>query len=63
MVIHGRDDAFVPFEMGERIRDAVKSPCFFAAADGAGHGETYLVDREEYDRQFYAFLDACGIGK
>jgi fermentation-respiration switch protein FrsA (DUF1100 family) len=63
MVIHGRDDAFVPFEMGERIRDAVKSPCFFVAADGAGHGETYLVDREGYDRQFYAFLDVCGIGE
>lgn len=63
MLIHGTDDAFVPYEMGERIRDAVKSPCFFVSAKGAGHGESYLADREGYDKAFYLFLDACGIGE
>lgn len=61
MLIHGTDDVFVPFEMGERIRDSIKSPCFFVAAAGAGHGESYLTDREGYEKAFCEFISACGI--
>lgn len=61
MLIHGTDDKFVPFEMGERIRAAIKSDCVFVPVDGAGHGESYLTDIDFYNVGFGKFMKLCGL--
>lgn len=61
MLVHGTDDAFVPYQMAERLREVITSPCLFLPGDGAGHGETYLMHTDEYRRTFEEFLALCGI--
>lgn len=61
MIVHGTDDAFVPYEMALRIREAATAPCLFLSGEGAGHGETFLMHSEKYLRTFEAFLRICGI--
>ena len=63
MVVHGTEDKFVPFEMGERIRNAIKSECVFVAAKGAGHGESYLTDNALYNEGFEKFMKLCGLSE
>lgn len=61
MIVHGTEDAFVPYEMGQRLYKAVKSPCLFLSGEGAQHGETFLMHGAEYVKMFDDFLRLCGI--
>ena len=63
MIIHGTEDKFVPYEMGERIRDAVNSECVFVPVEGAGHGESYLTDIDFYYTGFKRFMKLCGLSE
>lgn len=63
LVIHGKSDKFVPYEMGERIRDAVGSECVFVSVDEAGHGECYMQDIDTYNVGFEKFMKLCGLSE
>ncbi len=57
LLIHGDDDRFVPYEMGKRIAEAAPANIEFHTFEGAGHGLSYLVDRERYENIVSSFLD------
>ncbi len=61
LMAHGTGDDFVPFEMGQRIYDAVKDTIdvTFLAAEGAGHGFSYLSDYDAYRAAIAALFDRC----
>ncbi len=61
MLVHGTDDAFVPYEMGVRLHEAAASPCLFFSGKGAGHGESFLMHTEGYLHTFESFLKLCGV--
>jgi hypothetical protein len=50
LVTHGTSDSIVPFEMGQRLYDAVKSPKRFIKVEGAGHHNLSGVAFSEYSR-------------
>ena len=45
---HGKDDAFVPYEMSKENFDACPSRKALVVIPGAGHGLSYLADPEGY---------------
>jgi hypothetical protein len=48
LVTHGTRDSIVPFEMGERLYEAVKSPKRFVKVEGAGHHNLSGVAFDQY---------------
>ena len=48
LVTHGTGDRIVPFEMGERLYDAVTAPKRFIRVEGAGHHNLSGVAFDEY---------------
>ena len=46
--IHGDTDAFVPFEMSQRLYDVCTAKKAFLAVPGAGHGLAFPVDQTAY---------------
>ena len=60
LLIHGRDDAFVPYEMSVEAKNACACSCSLLSVDGAGHGESFLRAPELYRqtmRRFWAEND------
>ena len=47
-IIHGEDDRFVPCEMGREIAQAHPQTVRFYAFPDAGHGISYMQDKERY---------------
>lgn len=45
LIIHGDDDRYVPFEMGEKIYAAAASEKQFLRIPGAPHAASYVVDK------------------
>ena len=56
LIIHGEDDRFVPTEMGRRIYAACASEKRLFTVPGAGHGLSFVIDREGYERAVTEFL-------
>jgi alpha-beta hydrolase superfamily lysophospholipase len=48
LITHGTRDSIVPFEMGERLYGAVKSPKRFIKVEGAGHHNLSGTAFDEY---------------
>jgi uncharacterized protein len=48
LVTHGTRDSIVPFEMGERLYDAAKTPKKFIKVEGAGHHNLSGAAFDEY---------------
>jgi pimeloyl-ACP methyl ester carboxylesterase len=48
LVTHGTNDSIVPFEMGEKLYEAVKGPKRFIKVEGAGHHNLSGVAFTEY---------------
>jgi len=48
LLIHGKEDGFVPFSMSEDIAKAAKERVHFCAFDGADHGMSYIVNPQGY---------------
>ena len=46
--IHGGSDAFVPCDMSRRCHEVNRNMTRFVCIPGAGHGLSYLVDKETY---------------
>ncbi len=54
---HGTGDRLVPCEMGRRNHLACRAESRFFTVEGAGHGLSFVVDREGYERACMAFLE------
>ena len=58
LFVHGKADRFVPCEMTLRAYDACRSEKHLVVVEGAGHGASFLVDRDACARAQEAFLEA-----
>lgn len=56
LLIHGREDHFVPCSMTEESYAACTGEKALLLVDGAGHGVSFLVDHERYSRMVEEFL-------
>lgn len=60
LFIHGTEDAFVPFEMLDRVFAACASPVKERlAVEGAGHGASAATDPARYQEVVGGFFDRC----
>ena len=57
LFIHGTDDHFVPVEMTYENYKACAAPKRLFVVPGAGHGSSYFIDRDGYERAIKAFWD------
>lgn len=57
---HGREDTFVPCTMTEEAYEACGSEDkLLLIVPDAGHGASYLVDRENYEKKIADFVNRC----
>lgn len=56
LFIHGTGDNFVPYEMTVQAYNACKAPCRLILVDGAGHGDSYLKDKNRCERELHDFI-------
>ena len=56
--IHGKDDDFVPPEMTVRAYEACTASKRLTIVEKAGHGESYLVDRENCKKSLVEFIES-----
>lgn len=56
LLVHGEDDRFVPCAMGRRNFAACVSEKRLLTVPGAGHGLSYLIDKEQYEAVLTDFL-------
>ena len=61
LIVHGEADDLVPFSMSEENYDAARDVCdaTFLPFPGAGHGMSFLTDRERYTEEVKKFTDKC----
>ena len=57
VMAHGSADDFVPCEMSKESFAACAAPKQLLLAEGAGHGLSFLVEREKYVKLIEAMLD------
>lgn len=57
LFVHGEDDRFVPCEMGRRNWAACTADKTLLTIPGAGHGLSYLIDKERYETVLTQFLN------
>jgi len=57
LMIHGLNDDFVPSDMTQQGFDACNGEKELLMVEKAGHGTSFLVDKENYTRQVIAFLE------
>lgn len=57
IMVHGKDDDFVPCEMTEAGYAACTGPKQLLLVEGAGHGVSFLVARDKYSAMITEFLD------
>lgn len=57
MLIHGEADDFVPSYMSEQGYAACVGPKDLLIVEGAGHGVSFLVDKQTYTQRVIAFLE------
>ena len=57
LIIHGRDDTFVPCIMSEQAYAACNGTKSLLLVDGAEHGVSFIQDREGYTRAVIEFLN------
>ena len=50
LLIHGEEDRFVPCTMSKELYAAAPDHIRLELFPGAGHGLSYLVDQERYER-------------
>lgn len=61
LIIHGDDDRYVPYEMGERLFEACASKKRFLRVPTAPHAASYIVDGEGYRKAVGEFVrENCG---
>ncbi len=58
LIIHGKEDKFVPLEMSHQLKEANPSIELFEF-DNASHGMSYILDEDRYIKIALAFFDKC----
>ena len=58
LLIHGKDDGFVPCRMSQEGFDACCGAKDILLVDGAEHGLSFVVDTDRYTKAVDAFIDA-----
>ncbi len=61
LIVHGTGDRFVPFEMGLENSRAGGDNVSFLSVENAGHGLSYLVDKDSYDIALDKLFRQAGI--
>ncbi len=56
LIIHGEEDSFVPFEMSKEIYQACASEKAYFPVPKAGHGMSYIVDTDGYEKAVKEFI-------
>ena len=59
LIIHGEDDRMVPCAMSREIAANCASPIRLETFPGAGHGLSYILDKERYVRASNEFFKFC----
>lgn len=59
LILHGEDDRFVPCEMSAEIARANPAMVRRFTFPGAGHGLSYLVNAEKYEKATKEFVAEC----
>jgi len=59
LMIHGLSDDFVPSHMTQQGYDACTGSKGLLLVEGAGHGTSFLVDKEAYTKHVISFLENC----
>ena len=57
LLVHGTGDRFVPCEMSRRSYEACRSEKELLLVEGAGHGQSFVVEPERYKKTVVAFLE------
>ena len=57
MMVHGLADDFVPYTMTVQGYDSCISDKALLLVEGAGHGTSFLVDKERYTKSVISFLE------
>lgn len=61
LLIHGEDDRFVPCDMSRRIQAANPEMISLYTFPGAGHGLSFMVDKDRYRRIVTDFIHGLGL--
>ena len=61
LVIHGVDDATIPFTMGKTVFDAAPEPKTFLPIPGADHSDCYIIGGEKYWDAWKDLLEKIGV--
>lgn len=56
-LVHGLSDDFVPCDMTQQGFEACQNDKEILLVEGAGHGVSFLVDKETYTKRIIAFLE------
>lgn len=59
LIIHGTQDDFVPVRMAKEIYRACISRKELYLVEGAGHAESYYLEKGEYEKRMLSFFDKC----
>jgi len=62
LLIHGAEDGRVPIALSEELASSRPDIVSFVPFDGAGHVESWNVDRERYESELRAFLSRVAAG-
>ncbi|WP_106498176.1 alpha/beta hydrolase [Lentibacillus sp. Marseille-P4043] len=57
LYVHGNADTFVPTRMSKELYENTKSEAEIMTVDGAGHGESFVVDQDRYKEKLSSFLE------
>lgn len=59
LILHGKKDGFIPYEMAQRIYDAAKCEKTIVFFDEADHGAAYMSDPPKYEAAVGEFVKSC----
>jgi fermentation-respiration switch protein FrsA (DUF1100 family) len=59
LIIHGRNDEIIPFDMGKELYKQAKGTKTFFPIDGAGHNDTYVAGGEKYFEAIRNFISSA----
>ena len=59
LIMHGTEDAVVPYVMASQLFEAAPEPKFFYPVEGASHEGLYMLEREDYLKRLEEFLKFC----
>ncbi len=59
LIMHGTEDAVVPYVMASQLFEASLEPKFFYPVEGAAHDGLYMLERKDYLKRLEEFLNFC----